>query len=64
MLPFYRIAEIVIYTVLNFLPFLLLALYPFRRQLRFSGKATAVMIVSLTAIQICIALTTATHPGQ
>ena len=46
MLPFYRIAEIVIYTVLNFLPFLLLALYPFRRQLRFSGKATAVMIVS------------------
>lgn len=64
MLPFYRIAEIVIYTVLNFLPFLLLALYPFRKQLRFSGAVTAIMVLLLTVIQISIALLTATHPGQ
>ena len=64
MLPFYRIAEIAIYAVLNFLPFLLLALYPFRKQLRFSGAVTAIMVLLLTVIQISIALLTATHPGQ
>ena len=32
--PFYRILEISVYSLLNFLPYLFLALYPFRRHLR------------------------------
>ncbi len=39
-----RITEIAVYSLLNFLPFLFLALYPFRRSLRFSKKTTAVLI--------------------
>ena len=33
--PLYRLAEVAVYALLNFLPFLALALYPFRRCLRF-----------------------------
>lgn len=40
MLSFYRLAEVAIYSLLNFLPFLALALYPFRHSLRFSNKTT------------------------
>ena len=40
MLSFYRLAEVAIYSLLNFLPFLALALYPFRHSLRFSIKTT------------------------
>lgn len=39
-----RITEIAVYSLLNFLPFLILTLYPFRRSLRFSKKITAVLI--------------------
>lgn len=39
-----RITEIAVYSLLNFLPFLFLTLYPFRRSLRFSKKITAVLI--------------------
>ena len=34
--PFYRILEVCLYSLLNFLPFMGLALYPFRRNMRFS----------------------------
>ena len=43
MLPAYRIAEVCIYSLLNFLPFLVLALYPFCHGLRFSNKTTGVL---------------------
>ncbi|MCI5795581.1 MAG: GHKL domain-containing protein [Ruminococcus sp.] len=52
--PIYRIAEIIIYSLLNFLPFLALALYPFRRSLRFSKKTTGLFIFVLTIIQILL----------
>ena len=52
--PIYRIAEIIIYSLLNFLPFLALALYPFRRSLRFSNKTTGLFIFVLTVIQILL----------
>ncbi len=52
--PIYRIAEIIIYSLLNFLPFLALALYPFRRSLRFSGKTTGLFVFILTVIQILL----------
>lgn len=46
MLSFYRLAEVAIYSLLNFLPFLALALYPFRHSLRFSIKTTFFLIGS------------------
>lgn len=52
--PLYRIAEVALYSLLNFLPFLALALYPFRRDLRFGGGGTAALIVVLTVIQLAL----------
>lgn len=50
MLSFYRLAEVAIYSLLNFLPFLALALYPFRHSLRFSIKTTFFLIVLVTIL--------------
>ena len=62
--PLYRIAEVVVYALLNFLPFLALALYPFRRSLRFSAKTTVLLIVLLTGIQILLGGWVAFVPGN
>lgn len=48
----YRIAEILVYSLLNFLPFLILALYPFRNRLRFSRSVTGLLIVFMTVVQL------------
>ncbi len=48
----YRIAEILVYSLLNFLPFLILALYPFRNRLRFSRSVTGFLIVFMTVVQL------------
>lgn len=50
--PFYRFLEVGAFSLLNFLPFLVLALYPFRAHLRFSWRATNLMIAGLTVIQL------------
>ena len=47
-----RVAETLIYSLLNLLPYLILALYPFYNTLRFSRRATAAFIVALTLVQI------------
>ena len=52
MIPLYRIIEICVYSLLNFLPFMALALYPFRSRLRFSAKKTVCIIVVLSLIHI------------
>lgn len=52
--PIYRIAEVAVYSLLNFLPFLVLALYPFRRSLRFSGTVTGILIGLVTALQLLL----------
>ena len=52
--PLYRLAEAAVYALLNFLPFLALALYPFRRCLRFSGRVTGALIAVLTAVQLAL----------
>ena len=41
--PVYRMVETAVYSLLNFLPFLVLALYPFRHNLRFSKGITALL---------------------
>ncbi len=61
--PLYRLAEVVAYALLNFLPFLALALYPFRHRLRFSGRVTAGLIAALTLIQLVLGLWAAFFSG-
>ena len=60
---FFRIIEIIVYSLLNFLPFLILALYPFRHNLRFSKIITGMLIVLLTIIQILIGMWVSFVPG-
>ena len=50
--PLYRILEVCLYSLLNFLPFMGLALYPFRRNMRFSKIIIVAMILVLTVLQI------------
>lgn len=61
--PFYRILEICLYSVLNFLPFLLLALYLFWERLRFSKAVTMLLIGLLCVFQICMGALAAFVPG-
>lgn len=62
--PLYRILEVVAYSLLNFLPFLILAIYPFRNNLRFSKQITGVLIGVLTIIQIILGAWVAFMPGD
>ncbi|MEE0502708.1 hypothetical protein [Ruminococcus sp.] len=50
--PLYRLVEVGIYSLLNFLPLMVLALYPFRHRLRFSKTATVGLVVALSLVQI------------
>lgn len=54
--PIYRIIEVCVYALLNFLPFMLLALYPFRKSLRFSEPVTLVLIILLTIVQLLLGI--------
>lgn len=49
---FDRILEVFFYSLLNSLPFIILALYPFRGQLRFGRAGTLLLFFLLTAIQV------------
>lgn len=62
--PVYRVIEIIVYSLLNFLPFLVLAIYPFRHSLRFSNGATGILIVLLTAVQIFLGAWVSFVPGD
>ena len=59
MLPYYRVLEVALYSVLSFLPFLFLAMYPFRKHLRFSPAVTNLLVVLITLLQIAIGLAVA-----
>lgn len=61
--PLYRIFEVALYSLLNFLPFLLLALYPFRKTLRFSLPATFPLIGILSLFQAGIGALSAFSGG-
>lgn len=52
MLSFYRTGEIILYALLNLLPYLILALYSFRSCLRFSKLVTILLAAILTLMQI------------
>ena len=50
--PLYRMLEVCVYSLTNFLPFLAMALYPFRRRLRFSPAVAAALVAVLTLLQM------------
>lgn len=54
MISVYRLLEVALYSLLNFLPFLSLALYAFRRHMHFSFAITNIMVVFMCALQIGI----------
>lgn len=62
--PVYRFIEIIVYSLLNFLPFLALALYPFRYSLRFSRGVTGILIGLLSVIQVLLGAWVSFVPGN
>lgn len=62
--PVYRIAEVAFYSIINFLPYLCLALYPFRNRLRVSRLGLFLLILVLTLIQIGTGLYVALFPPE
>lgn len=48
------VAEVVVYTALSTVPFMLLGVYPFRQQYRFSRGVTAALLILVTAVQVCL----------
>jgi len=62
--PFYRIAEAALYSVINFLPCLSLALYPFRSKLRVYGFRLFALIFASTLIQVGIGLYMTLFPPE
>lgn len=48
----FRIFEVVLYALVSFLPYVLIALYPFKTHLRFSRRNTAALLLLLTLVQI------------
>ena len=59
-----RIFEVLVYSLLNFIPFLALAVYPFRRDLRFTPKITGILILGLTIIQMILGILAAFFVGR
>lgn len=60
--PAYRIIEITVYSLLNFLPYMVLALYPFNRFFRYSKAVTIVLFSLITLLQIALGLSAAFLP--
>lgn len=66
MIPFYRVLEVSLYSLLNLVPFLLLAIYLFRQRLRFSVSGTVIACVLMGLVQIAtgyLAAFAAVNPG-
>lgn len=52
--PIERIFEVSLYSLLNFLPYILLALMPFEKSLRFSRPVTTLCLILASAVQILL----------
>lgn len=57
--PLYRIAEVALYSLLNFLPYIILALYPFRNQFRFSRGVTIALVGCVSVVQMTLGVLSA-----
>ena len=58
-IPIYRFLEVALYSMLNLMPFLLLALYLFRKTLRFPRPTTALLVLGMAILQIGLGYLTA-----
>ena len=58
MLSFHRVSEVILYFILDFVPFLILSIYPFRKKLRYSIAKTNVLVVSASLLQIILGMVT------
>lgn len=58
-IPFYRLVEVAVYSQLNLMPFLLLALYLFRRHLRFPRHTIIVLLIGMALLQTVMGFLTA-----
>lgn len=47
-------AEMVIYSVLSYLPYIALALFPFKNDLRFSKRITVLLVIVSGIFQVCV----------
>lgn len=52
----FRIFEIIVFTLINSLPYHLCALYPFRHRLRFSSVPTIAILAAATAVELALNL--------
>jgi hypothetical protein len=62
--PVYRIVEITIYALLNYIPFMALALYPFRNHFRYSKRKTAVLMGLISLVQVGLGLVSTFSGGS
>ncbi len=51
-----HVLEMILYSLLNFTPYIAIALYPFRNSLRFSKQITTLLIVAAAILQVFIGL--------
>ena len=58
-IPFYRFVEVAAYSQMNLMPFLLLALYLFRRHLRFPRPTIIVLLIGMALLQTVMGFLTA-----
>ena len=63
MIPMYRIVEMLVYSLLNFLPYMTLALTPFRSRFRFSNSVTWLLVGGVTVVQIGLGALAGLFPG-
>ena len=59
MIPVSRLLDVSIYSLLIFVPFLFLGIYPFRRHLRFSFHITNTLVVVICILQIAMGIASA-----
>ena len=56
MIPFYRLLEVTVHSLLIFLPLLFLAIWPFRRHLRFSFWTSNILVQLVCILQITMSM--------
>ena len=56
MIPVGRLLDVSVYSLLIFVPFLFLGIYPFRRHLRFSFPTTNALVVVICILQIAMGI--------
>ena len=64
MTSFYRIAEIALFSAIDFLPYLILALYPFRNRLRYPPVVLVFLTIIATALQIAFGVSAVFLSGE